>query len=123
MSDRPIRLRPRKERPVVLGHPWIFSGAIADLDPQLEPGALVAVRSASGDLLGRGYVNPRCAIAVRMLTSTDEPLDASFWQRRVAAALALRRGVVPPETDTYRLLNGEAHFLPRFLAHPYSAAL
>jgi len=83
-----IHLKPRRERPLLLGHPWIFSGAIADLDPHLEPGTLVAIHSAQGELLGRGYVNPRCAIAARVLTRADEPIDAAFFQRRVAAALA-----------------------------------
>jgi len=118
-----IHLKPRRERPLLLGHPWIFSGAIADLDPHLEPGTLVAIHSAQGELLGRGYVNPRCAIAARVLTRADEPIDAAFFQRRVAAALALRRAVVPAEADTYRVINGEGDFLPGFVADVYGPAV
>jgi 23S rRNA (cytosine1962-C5)-methyltransferase len=119
VSELVIRLKPRKERPVRQGHPWIFSGAIANLDAQLEPGAPVVVHDADGEFLGRGYVNPACTIAVRLLTHVDEPLDVPFFQRRVAAALALRRALLPPDTDAYRLLNGEGDFLPGFVADVY----
>lgn len=123
MPEAVIRLKPRKERPVLLGHPWIFSGAVAHLDPALEPGTVVGVESAAGEFLGRGYVNPRCAIAVRLLTRVDEPIDAAFFQRRVAAALALRRHVVPGDTDTYRLINGEGDFLAGFVADVYGSVV
>ena len=119
MSETIIRLKARKERPALLGHPWVFSGALADLGPQLEPGTLATVYAADGTFIGRGYVNPRCAIAVRLLTRTDEPVDAAFFRRRVEAALALRRAVVPPDTDAYRLLNGEGDRLPGFVADVY----
>ena len=119
VSESIVHLKPSKERPVLLGHPWIFSGAIRDLDPALLPGTVVRIHSAAGEFLGRGYANPRCAIAVRVLTRTDEAIDARFFQRRVADALSLRRAVVPPDTDTYRLINGEGDFLPGFIADVY----
>ena len=119
VSESIVHLKPSKERPVLLGHPWIFSGAIRDLDPALSPGTVVRIHSAAGEFLGRGYANPRCAIAVRVLTRTDEAIGARFFQRRVADALSLRRAVVPPDTDTYRLINGEGDFLPGFIADVY----
>ena len=77
VSEPIVRLKPRKERPVLLGHPWIFSGAIADLDPSLEPGQAVVLQDAAGGFLARGYVNPRCPITIRLLTRVDEPIDAT----------------------------------------------
>ncbi len=119
MSEPIIHLKPGKERPVLLGHPWIFSGAIRDLDPALAPGTVVGIRSAAGEFLGRGYANPRCAIAARVLTRTDEPIDAPFFARRIAAARSLRHAVVSSDTDAYRLLNGEGDYLPGFVADVY----
>jgi len=123
VSEPIVRLKPKKERPVHLGHPWIFSGAIADLDPRLEPGQMVGLQSADGEFLGRGYVNPRCAIAVRLLTHADQPIDAQLIQRRVARALDLRRTVLPAETDAYRLINGEGDLLPGINADVYASAV
>ena len=118
-----IRLRSGKDRPVRLGHPWIFSGAIADLDPALEPGTIVRVHGADGAFLGVGYANPRCPIAVRMLAREDTAIDASFIARRVEAAVTLRRLVVPPETDAYRLVNGEGDALPGFVVDRFADVL
>ena len=118
-----IRLKPGRERPVQLGHPWIFSGAIETLDPGLEPGTTVTVAAADGTFRGRGYINPRCAIAVRILTRTDEPIDGAFFVRRVMAAEALRRTMVPPDTDAYRLINGEGDGLPGFIVDRYAGVL
>jgi 23S rRNA (cytosine1962-C5)-methyltransferase len=116
-------LRSGKDRPVRLGHPWVFSGAIRDLDPALPPGSIVRLRAADGDVLGMGYANPRCTIAVRLLSRREEPIDAAFVARRVAAAIALRAQVVPDETDAYRLINGEGDGLPGILVDRYGGAL
>jgi len=123
VSEPVIHLKPRKERPVLLGHPWIFSGAIADLDARLMPGSLVTVQSADGTFLGRGYANPRCAIAIRILTRRDEPVDAAFLRARVATALQWRRAVLPPETDAFRVLNGEGDGLPGVIADVYGSTV
>jgi len=108
---------------VLLGHPWIFSGAIAHIDPGLEPGETVAVRNAAGEFLGRGYANPRCAITVRLLTRIDESIDAEFIRHRVAEACALRQAILLPETDAYRVINGEGDLLPGIIADVYASSV
>ncbi len=121
-----IYLKSGKDRPVRLGHPWIFSGAIRNLDAGVEPGTLVRVRAANGDLLGSGYLNPRCAIAVRMLTcgsDSNYSIDAAFIARRVSAAVALRRRLIGADTTAYRLVNGEGDRLPGFLVDRYDDVL
>lgn len=114
-----IRLRPERDRPLRSGHPWIFSGAIADLDPAIESGAIVEVRAAGGEFLGRGYINPRCTIAVRILTRADQPIDAAFLRARLDAAWRWRRRCVRGDTTAYRLINGEGDGLPGFLVDIY----
>lgn len=116
-------LRSGKDRPVRQGHPWVFSGAIRDLDPAIAPGSVVRLCAADGEALGVGYVNPRCTIAVRMLSRRDEAIDAAFVARRVAAAIALRAHVVGADTDAYRLINGEGDGLPGILVDRYGGAL
>jgi 23S rRNA (cytosine1962-C5)-methyltransferase len=123
VAETVIRLKPGKERPVQLGHPWIFAGAIEGLDAGIEAGSPVAVHTAEGAYCGRGYLNPRCAIAVRLLTHADEPLDAAFFAHRVAAAMELRRLVVPSDSDAYRVVNGEGDFLPGFVADRYGEVI
>lgn len=118
-----LHLRSGKDHPVRLGHPWIFSGAIRDLSPALTPGAVVRVRAADGSALGVGYANPSCTIAVRMLSRRDEPIDARFVARRVGHAIALRARMVAPDTDAYRLINGEGDGLPGLVVDRYADVL
>jgi 23S rRNA (cytosine1962-C5)-methyltransferase len=123
VADFAIRLKPGKQRPVLAGHPWIFSGAIADLDGSIEPGSIVSVHDAAGTFVARGYVNPRCTIAARVLTSEDEPIDSAFISRRVTAASNLRRAVLPEQTNAFRLINGEGDFLPGIVADVYGSVV
>jgi 23S rRNA (cytosine1962-C5)-methyltransferase len=118
-----LHLRSGKDRPVRFGHPWIFSGAIRNLEPDVEPGTIVRVQAAGGDLLGIGYVNPRCTIAVRMLTFADEAIDASFIDRRVESAIRLREEQIASDTNAYRVVNGEGDRLPGFLVDRFDDVL
>ena len=70
-------------------HPWIFKGDVADV-ADVTPGDVVTVRDAGGRFVGRGVFNPRPALCCRILTWTDEPIDAAFITRRFEAALAAR---------------------------------
>lgn len=123
MPEPVIRLRSGKEHRVAAGHPWIFSGAIADLDTTIAPGSVVAVHDAAGNFVARGYVNPRCAIAARVLTWQDEEIDEAFIERRVRTALELRRTLVRGDTDAYRLINGEGDDLPGVIADVYGSTV
>src|SRR5216117_437445 len=84
-------LRLKRGYPRVPTPPWIFKGDVADVT-DVEPGTVVTVVDAGGRFVGRGLFNPRPALCCRLLTWTDEAIDAQFWQRRLAAALAARAG-------------------------------
>src|SRR5215813_13644550 len=101
-----VRLKRGREGAVRGGHPWVFSRAIDTLIREATPGAFVHVVTAEGHFVGVGYYNPRCTIAVRLLTRQREAIDVQFIHRRLVAALALRRAILPPQTTGYRLVNG-----------------
>ncbi len=114
-----VRLKPGREGPVRAGHPWVFSGAIATIEGKAPAGSCAQVLSADGTPIGIGYVNPRCSIAVRMLTWRVEPIDTAFIRRRIETALSLRQAILPPQTTGYRLINGEGDFLPGVIVDVY----
>jgi 23S rRNA (cytosine1962-C5)-methyltransferase len=116
---RTVTLKPGREAPVRAGHPWIFSGAIASGLDGAEPGEPVRVMASGGGFVAAGYANPRTAIAVRVLTLDDEPVDAALIARRIDDALALRRAVIPADTTAYRVLNGEGDRLPGMVVDRY----
>lgn len=117
-----ITLKPGREKPVRNRHPWIFSGAIARVDRDLENGDIVDVTSAGGDWLARGYINRRSQIQVRLLTwEEDEAIDEAFWQARLLQAIAGRAALAgDPDTDAYRLVHGESDGLPGLVVDRYA---
>ncbi len=118
-----ITLKRGKEESLRRFHPWIFSGAIHHIEGQQEEGALARVLSADGDYLATGHWQIG-SIAVRVLTFDDEPIDIAFWQRRLAAALEVRKaiGVADnPHNSTYRLVHGEGDHLPGLVIDIYGA--
>jgi len=94
MSRPAIRLTARGEAPARARHPWIFSGAVADVAGDPQPGADVDVFDSAGGFVGRGLFNPHSQIRVRLYTADDEPLDDEFFAARVHAAIGLRSGLL-----------------------------
>ena len=105
-----IILRKGKEESLGRFHPWIFSGAIHHTEgDKLEEGDLVEVLASDGHFLAIGHWQIG-SIAVRILTFKKQRIDQAFWQKRLAAALDVRKaiGVAGREdNDIYRLVHGE----------------
>ena len=117
-----VKLKPGKERPVLHRHPWIFSGAIQDIDPTAQDGEVVEVKDATGQWLARGHLNRRSQIVVRLLTwDPEEFVDRSFWRRRLERAF-LGRALLAADTSTnaYRLVHSESDGLPGLIVDRYA---
>lgn len=115
-----IRLRRGKEESLQRFHPWVFSGAIADMPKTLEEGDVVRVIAADGNLLGVGHFQIG-SIAVRMLSFNDIEINASFYRNALSRAWELRRslGLVRPDNTAFRLVHGEGDFLPGLIIDIY----
>ncbi len=120
-----LLLRPTRERPVLLHHPWVFSGSIAQLQGKPEPGETIAVRGAQGNFLGWGAYSPDSKIAARIWSWDEgETIDADFFRRRLRAALDQRRALVPEgETNALRLVHAESDGLPGMVVDRYADLL
>jgi len=116
-------LQPGREKQILRGHPWVFARAIRDLDAAIPPGTVARILSSSGEFLGVGYVNPRCAIAVRICSRIDRPLDRVFFADRLRRASQLRAVMIAEGTNVYRLVNGEGDFLPGFVVDRFGDTL
>ncbi|MDL2717437.1 MAG: class I SAM-dependent rRNA methyltransferase [Acidobacteriota bacterium] len=103
-------------------HPWLFSGAVAR-EEGVSPDGAVEARDAAGAFLARGFASPASAIVARFWTFEDRTLDAEFVRARVQSAIDLRRRVVPPETDGYRVVNAEGDFLPGLVVDRFGGVL
>jgi len=115
-----VRLKPGKEALLSKGHPWIFSGALAE-----TPAApLVRVADAAGQVLGVGTASACNPLAVRLFRRTEAPLDRALFQDRLERALAGRRllGLDGPEAGC-RWVFGEGDLLPGLVVDRYGPAL
>ncbi|MDD6211211.1 MAG: class I SAM-dependent rRNA methyltransferase [Bacteroidales bacterium] len=117
-----IFLKPKKEESLLRFHPWVFSGAIRNIDGEPVEGDLVDVFANNGAFLGRGHYQPG-SIAVRILTFKDIPIDTAFWIKRIASALELRKALNllrESENNAFRLVHGEGDNLPGLIIDMYA---
>jgi 23S rRNA (cytosine1962-C5)-methyltransferase len=119
-ADAELRLQKDLARHLRAGHPWVFRKAVEKAPKALPAGAIVDVTD-EGRFVARGYYDPRSAITVRILTrEAAEAVDAAFWRRRIARALALRGDLVHGTTG-FRMVHGESDGLPGVVADRYGA--
>lgn len=119
-NHKTITLKRGKEESLLRFHPWVFSGAIADLPKDIEEGDIVKVVASDGRTLGVGHYEIG-SIAVRMLSPEEITIDESFFAERLAQAWALRErlGLIRPDNTTFRLVHGEGDFLPGCVVDVY----
>lgn len=116
-----VFLKSGKEESLKRFHPWVFSGAIARVEGDPEEGEVVDVYTSGKEFVARGHYQVG-SIAVRVLTFVQEPVDRSFWVRRLTVARDMRRAlglVGNPQSDTYRLVHGEGDNLPGLIIDIY----
>lgn len=119
--DKNIYLRRGKEASLKRFHPWIFSGAIQHVDNGIEEGDIVKVLSHEGEYLATGHYQ-KGSITIRVLSFDDIPIDDSFWETHIAAALSMRTKIGladNPVNNTYRLVHGEGDYLPGLVIDCY----
>jgi len=103
-------------------HPWVFSGAIAQISGQPSEGDVVGVFSSDGDFLAYGHYQIG-SIAVRVLSfSGEDVLGPDFWVNMIRKALKVREsaGLVSiGDTNCFRLVHGEGDGLPGLIIDWY----
>jgi len=117
-----IRLKPGEQDRLLAGHPWIYQNELEGWPLDATPGDLVDLHDSHGHFLGRGYLNPRTTIAVRVLARDRAPVDQNFFLEKIRQAQALRERVMG-ERSVYRVVHGEADGLPGLVADRYGDAV
>jgi 23S rRNA (cytosine1962-C5)-methyltransferase len=118
-----VILKRGREKPVLRGHPWVFSGAVAKVEGEVSSGDVGEVYSKEGQFLGLGHINPRSQIIVRLLTQKKEELGEKFFKERISRAVGLREDWLKGKTNAYRVINGEGDYLPGLIVDRYGETL
>ncbi len=125
MPDYPqLILKAGRERSLLGGHPWLFSGAAARTTGHPGAGDVVLACAAAGEPLALGFYHPGADIAFRMLTrEVHARIDGDFWQRRFKEAAALRERILPAGDNACRLINAEGDGIPGLVVDRYGDCL
>ena len=116
-----IYLKRNKEESLLRFHPWVFSGAIQQMDEGIAEGDIVRVFTSENRFIAVGHYQIG-SIAVRVLSFKDILIDQEYWRSRLQSALNMRVAIgVADRSDntTYRLVHGEGDHLPGLVIDCY----
>lgn len=118
-----IRLKPGRERSVVKRHPWIFSGSIAEVSGDPQPGETVDVHAHEGTWLAKAAYSPHSQIRARIWTwKSEQQVDEIFLAGRLDDAIRLRGDLAAdPEVDSYREVYAESDQIPGLIVDRYGS--
>lgn len=122
MSQAIVTLKKGEGRTVKNGGLWIYDNEIASVMGSFAGGDVVIVHDFDGYPLGKGFINPKSKIRIRLLTrDMEQEIDAAFLKMRLENAWEYRKKTV--DTSSCRLVFGEADFLPGLVIDKFSDVL
>ncbi len=90
-----------------------------DRPPKLASGTAVSLASEEGEPLGVGLWDDVSPIAVRVFGRSGR-IDERMLFASIERAFARREGFIGPDTDAYRLCNGEGDHVPGLVIDRYA---
>ena len=122
--DKPqLILHPGREKSLLRNHPWVFSGAVAELRGDPQPGATVEILSSTGEFLAQAAYSPQSQIRARVWTwEREETIDATFFRSQLQRAIQSRAGL-ETESNAYRLVHAESDGLPGVVLDKYGSVV
>ncbi len=117
-----VTLKEGEGRTIKAGGMWIYDNEVESVMGHVEDGDIVMVRDFDGYPMGKGFINRRSRIRIRMMTrNITEVIDADFLRMRLADAWEYRKRTV--DTANCRIVFGEADFLPGLVIDKYGDIL
>ena len=122
-----VILRKKISRRVQEGHPWVFANEVEKIinetagpeDNHVEPGAIVTVITHDKKFIGRGYINPKSQILVRLLTrDKNETINEDYFYWKILQCWEYRKKI--GYTENCRLVFGEADSLPQLIIDKFN---
>jgi 23S rRNA (cytosine1962-C5)-methyltransferase len=104
---------------VANGHPWIFNNEVEKIEGDVKGGEITEVFSHDKKFIGKGYINPKSQILVRLLTrNKSDEINEQFFIDQVNKCWQYRKqtGYI----QNCRLVFGEADSLPQLIIDKFN---
>lgn len=119
-----VVLHSKRERSLLLRHPWVFSGAVKHVDDMVEEGEIVEVFSSEGKYLATGHFHEG-SIKVRIFSFEQTDAGPEFWNAKLRQAIDMRDRIgllKSTHTNAFRLVHAEGDGLPGLIIDIYHRA-
>lgn len=123
---RSLILKAGRQKSLLRRHPWIFSGAIAEVQGRPLAGETVLVKDAEGKALALAAWSPASQMRGRVWSFDPEAIiDGDFFRGRLRAAVARRAslGIGTADDEAVRLCFSESDGLPGLIIDRYADTL
>ena len=122
MESAVVKLKKGEGRSLKAGGLWIYDNEIDQIRGDVTDGDMIAVEDFDGYPLGHGFINRKSKLTIRMMSrKKDAVIDDDFIEMRVRSAWEYRKAVV--DTESCRIIFGEADFLPGIIIDKFSDVL
>ena len=123
MGNGIVTLKRGGGRAVKAGGPWIYDNEVESVVGTFSDGDMVLVHDFDGYPLGRGFINRKSKLLVRMMTrNVAQEVDEEFIRMRVKHAWEYLKRVMD-DVGSCRVIFGEADFLPGIVVDKFSDVL
>lgn len=114
-----IYLRRKISSRIANGHPWIFNNEVEKVEGDVRGGEIVEVYANDQKFIGKGYINPKSQILVRLLTrNKTEDINEEFFLKQLKKCWEYRNRL--GYTENCRLVFGEADSLPQLIIDKFN---
>lgn len=121
-----IIIKEGKEKQLLRHHPWVFSGALTTSPTDLETG-LAEAKTQNGTFIAYGWYDKQSHIPLRLLSWKQDIIpDENWWKTTIRNSVLARKAFFTDKnstTTTFRILFGEADFLPGVVADVYGTMI
>lgn len=114
-----------REKSILKKHPWVYSGAIQEVEGHPEGGEIVDLVDRNGEFLARGAYSPQSKIRVRIWTwNPEQAIDHHFIHEVLETSIVNRKNLPTLScTNAYRLVNAESDRFPGLIVDQYDNIL
>lgn len=114
-----VFLRRKISHRIANGHPWIFNNEVEKIEGNVLGGEVVEVFGHDKKFIGKGYINPRSQILVRLLSrDKNAEVNEHFFYRKIEECWGYRKKI--GYTENCRLVFGEADSLPQLIIDKFN---